>query len=78
MVINDRPDMISVVYRGLEATNQTDTNFDAYRYVHNGTISVPDCNENRKIQSRFGIEFVKSDILIFCSRIIVTDTLILK
>ena len=33
--------MTSIVYRELEATNQTDTNFDVYRNIHHGDISVP-------------------------------------
>ena len=33
--------MTSFVYRGRKAINQTNTNLDAYRYVHQGHISVP-------------------------------------
>ena len=55
--------MTSIVYRELEATNQTDTNFDVYRNIHHGDISVPlKTLIKKKNKSRFGTKFVKSDI----------------
>ena len=54
--------MTSIVFRELETKNKTDTNFDAYRNIRHGNISVPLKTLIKKMKSRFGIKFVKSDI----------------
>ena len=74
MVINDSPNMTSVVYRGLEATNQTDTNFDAYHNVYQGNISAADFNVKKgNFSQGLVLNLLKVKFLIFCRRIIVVD-----
>ena len=66
--------MTSIVYRELEATNQTDTNFDVYRNIHHGDISVPlKTLIKKKISQDLVLNLLKVIFLILCSRIIVVD-----
>ena len=71
--------MTSIVYRELEAKNKTDTNFDAYRNIHHGNISVPlKTLIKKKVSQDLVLNLLKVIFLILCSRIIVFNNCQLK
>ena len=66
--------MTSIVYREVEATNQTDTNFEVYSVIYTTGISLyQTLMKKEQLSQDLVFNPFKVILLIFCSRIIVVD-----